>query len=80
MPLFGGKKSESLSAEDLIEARGTGKGLSAKEMRELSKKAAGKVSRTGDIKAGLSDLKNGRGSNRTSTPPPPPRKGRSMWS
>lgn len=72
------KKTGSPGADDYYEATG-GKKLSAKEMRELKNKMDGKVSVVKDIKAGLSDLKNGRGSNRTSTPPPPPRKGRSMW-
>jgi hypothetical protein len=77
---FFGKKTESLPAEDLIEVRGTGKGLTAKEMRELKKKMDGKVSKTGDIRAGLSDLKNGRNSSKGVGPAPKPRKGKSMWS
>lgn len=53
--------------------------MSRKEREQLQNKVAGKVKRSADMKAGLSDLKNGRGSNRTSTPPPPVRKGRSMF-
>lgn len=71
-------KKSSPSADDFYDAT-NGKKLSAKEMRDLGDKMSGKVSVTKDIKAGVSDFLKGRGSNRTSTPPPPPRKGRSMW-
>lgn len=78
MGLFG--KKESLSAEDLIDLRGGTKGLTKKEMEELVRKSKGKVSRVGDIKAGLDDLRKGRNSSKGVGPAPQPRKGRSMWS
>lgn len=71
-------KKTSPEAGDLYDAAGTAN-LSKKELKDLSNKMAGKVSVAKDIKAGVSDFLKGRGSNRTSTPPPPPRKGRSMW-
>ncbi len=73
-------KKSSPSADDFVDAVGGVKKLSRREVQDLAKKMDGKVSVTKDIKAGVSDFLKGRGSNRTSTPPPPPRKGRSMWS
>jgi hypothetical protein len=81
MGLFGGKKTESLTAQELIELRGKAKGLSAKEMKELVDKRDGKVKKSGDIRAGISDLKNGRKGSQGvgKLPARPEGKGRSMW-
>lgn len=78
MGFLSGKKTESLSAEDLIDARGTAKGLTAKEMRKLKAKFDGKTNIIGDARAAIKDVKSGRKTGGVG-PAPQPRKGRSMW-
>lgn len=103
MGIFGNKdkdaareKRRSLAIDELMEVRGNAKGLTAKEMRDLKKLTEGKTKPLGDIRAGLSDLKNGRKGGGVGPPPeqrggkkgkggaagsaPEQRKGRSMWS
>jgi len=82
MGLFGGKKdSLSLSeAEELLGNPRALKGKSKKEIEDLKRRARGEVKRGGDIRAGLSDLKNGRKGAQGVGKAPEPRKGRSMWS
>lgn len=81
MGLFGkSNKDKHASLSELQGVAGpeiTTRKLSDKEIRELTKKARGEVSKGGDIKAGASDFLKGR--KPTISPVPQPRKGRSMW-
>lgn len=67
----------SPTADDFYDATG-GKKLSAKEMRALSDKMQGKVKRSGDIKAGVSDFLNGRKGSQQGIKPG--KSGRSIFS
>lgn len=60
-------KRSTAGADEFGEAGG-GRHMSKKEQAELQRKLQGKTSIVGDIKAGLSDLKNGRKGNQQGVP------------
>lgn len=67
MGLFGKKKDQMPSLSELEEVHGNKRGevkgvrkLTDAEMKEAARKARGQVSRKGDLKAGMQDLRNGR--------------------